>query len=386
MSTGWKGFLGRTAAAFLQAPSALRSGWQRLGESVRARHSRFVAGPRPPRPAYLVEPRLPSRWVLLATALGLAFAAYLCLFQLPAPTPVDKSFDLPAETGTPKLKEEQRAEAPPAPEPPGPVQPARHEVDQATAVPLPPDARPLFQRAAEPPPPARTPMETEPALELIDAMPHEEAPMHKGTFAVQLFLLGWYLSNPVSLAAAEQSAGEAADRLQKIERALEDLKTQTAGLKDVNLKDLKDKVDTISKALEGLDKLPLQVQANKRDLEKNTRDIKDVAEAVAALTEAVTKLQEELKSESRKAFSPAVPRDPPAIPSTGASTLRLVNAWSTPMTVIVDDMSYRLQPGEVRNLPKKAGNVTFEVLTVQRAVTRTLVAGETLTVRIEPRQ
>jgi hypothetical protein len=345
-----------------------------------------VAEPRPPRPAYLVEPRLPSRWVLLATTLGLAFATYLCLFQLPAPTPVDESFDLPAETGTPKLKEDQQAEARPAPQPSGPVQPARHEVDESTASPLPPDARPLFQRATEPPPPARSPAETEPAVELIEAMPHEEAPMNRGTFAVQLFLLGWYLSNPVSLAAAEQTAGEAADRLQKIERALEDLKTQTAGLKDVNLKDLKDKVDTISKAMEGLDKLPLQVQTNKRDIEKNTRDIKDVAEAVALLTEAVTKLQEELKSESRKAFSPAVPRDPPAIPSASTSTLRLVNAWSTPMTVIVDDMSYRLQPGEVRNLPKRAGNVTYEVLTIQRAVTRTLVAGETLTVRIEPRQ
>jgi Skp family chaperone for outer membrane proteins len=325
--------------------------------------------------------------VLVVATLGLALLAYLCLNNLPRRDRRESSFDLPAEPAASKLNEDQRAEASPSEAKAEPVEPAKKDASSPEALPAP--AGPKSQRPPEPPL-VEPPAEPEPQVELIVPVPREGvAPMTRSTsnFALQLFLLGWYLSSPTSAAlAADTPAGETADRLQKIERALEDLKTQTAGLKDVNLKDLKDKVDTINKTMEMLDKLPLQVQANKRDIEKNAKDLRDVAEEVARLNEAVTRLQEELKSESRKAFSPAVPREAPAIPTQSMSTVRLVNAWSTPMTVLVDETSYRLQPGEVRPVTRKPGNMTYEVLGVQAAVPRTLVAGETLTIRIGPRQ
>jgi hypothetical protein len=326
-----------------------------------------------------IAPRLPPRPVLVGLTLLLAVLAWLCVGNWPESGGSKPTLGLPADSGPPKLNEDQLAASLPPGENLEPAAPAKLEsVESATPLPTGPA---VIQRTRAELPPSDLPESDEPIHEVILALPHEtEASMTRTptNFALQMFLLGWFLSNPATPVLAggtqekknEPTAGEVADRLGKIERDLNDLKAST------NLKELREKLDGVSKALEALDKMPLQVQ-------KHTKDIADLAEAIAELKQAVAKIQSDLASESRKAFSPATPREGTAVPSpTLTSTIRLVNAWSTPMTVVIEKDSYRLQPGEVRNVTRKAGNFAYEVLGVQPAVNRTLVAGESMTIRI----
>jgi hypothetical protein len=66
--------------------------------------------------------------------------------------------------------------------------------------------------------------------------------------------------------------------------------------------------------------------------------------------------------------------------------IRLVNTFSEPETIVLNRRSYRLAPGQEEILDNQpAGAFTFEVLGVQAAVSRTLVANETYTIQVYPR-
>jgi hypothetical protein len=195
---------------------------------------------------------------------------------------------------------------------------------------------------------------------------------------------------------AASAQGDVADRLQKLERNLSDLK------KEVD--QLKEGLEAHGKQLETIEKLPAQVSRLSNDVAQLHADvakqltIQDIetlrAELAKLLTalpkekdleglrEGISKVLAELarQVERRQAFS--LPTGAPAV-ATGQ--VHLVNAWMTPMTVILDGLSYRLQPGESRIVSRAAGNFNYEVLGLQPPQTRTVVAGETFTIRIAPR-
>lgn len=181
---------------------------------------------------------------------------------------------------------------------------------------------------------------------------------------VSIFLTGWFFIFPSAPTSAAEPA-ETADRLQKIERDIGELKTQ---LKDL---DLKTRLEGIDKYLEQLSKdMPLHIT----QIQKNTSDINALKEEVSKLQKAVAELQKN---------PPRVSLSPPETPQTGS--IQLLNAWMTPMSVVVDGVSYQLQPGESRMIPRAAGNFSYEVLGLQPRLTRTVAAGETFTIRIGPR-
>jgi hypothetical protein len=376
-------------------PGLAEQAWSKLREIPPAVQRHWLRGT-----GVFLEPSLPTRAGLIGVTCVLVAMVCICLATWPRKpvvpaSPTSAQSDLPATPAKSNLKDGRRAVIPLPPEP-EPVKPARLEVPEEATPTLAKQEPMLPLPPAEEPPFASVPLP-----EFIIAMPHEEATTMSSTpinFGMQLFLLGWYLSNPTAAAlGGEQNAGEAADRLQKIERQLADLKTQMEKLAtDGGLKELKEKVEQNQKALELINNIPLQVNANTKKLDEQSKLAQQMAEDIRRLkvggtqfgeelqrlSDEVAKLQEAMRNESRKAFAPSVTPSGPSVPVPGNSTIRLVNAWSTEMSVIVDNTSHRLQPGEVKNVPHKAGNFTYEVLSVQPPRSRTLIAGETFTIRI----
>jgi len=68
-----------------------------------------------------------------------------------------------------------------------------------------------------------------------------------------------------------------------------------------------------------------------------------------------------------------------------SARIQIVNAWTGPVTVAVDGMTYSLQVGASLNLTKPAGEFTYEVNQIQAPVKRTLSPGQTFSIRIAPR-
>jgi len=109
--------------------------------------------------------------------------------------------------------------------------------------------------------------------------------------------------------------------------------------------------------------------------------LKDLAKQIEELRKKVNEALEQLPKSgerSRQAnFGPTQPDD--------GSRIELVNAWGSPVTVILDGTTYALRPGESRTVVKRAGPFTYEVRDIQTRVTREVKAAETYTIRIGPR-
>jgi len=80
----------------------------------------------------------------------------------------------------------------------------------------------------------------------------------------------------------------------------------------------------------------------------------------------------------------SVPTPTPSTPVVvNQATVRLVNEYQTEVSLIVNGVSYRLLPGEVRSLSIPAGSYSYELLAPgSRAQTSTIKDGETVTLRI----
>ncbi len=203
---------------------------------------------------------------------------------------------------------------------------------------------------------------------------------------VQIVLCGWLLANAQPAQAQQNKPepgktdqGEAATRLDKIERQLGDLHTGLKGLKEL--------LEGVTKQLETYD-LALRVQ-------KNAHELAALREEVDRLQKELTKAQAALgrdrTAEPRKAMSP-----PELLPAPGGRVavaqgqVELINEWLTPISVWVDDLLYQLRPGERRVIAKSAGTFNYEVTgagwgLIQPRRTTTVASGETLTIRIVPR-
>src|SRR5690242_15221320 len=89
------------------------------------------------------------------------------------------------------------------------------------------------------------------------------------------------------------------------------------------------------------------------------------------LDQASAKPQEPFRAELPGGNGPEAPR-----PS-DTGQIRLINAWTEPVTVVVDSVPYRLQAGEERLISRAAGPFTYEVPGIQQNTTRDLGAGKT---------
>ena len=111
---------------------------------------------------------------------------------------------------------------------------------------------------------------------------------------------------------------------------------------------------------------------------------KGKAEELRELAKQVEQLRKELDrtlAEMRRA--PPVRRQTSSPPATGR--IELVNAWTGPVTILIDGGTYDLQPRQTLGLTRAAGDFRYEVRGIQVPVTRSLGAGETFTIRVGPR-
>jgi TolA-binding protein len=106
------------------------------------------------------------------------------------------------------------------------------------------------------------------------------------------------------------------------------------------------------------------------------KTIDELKKEVARLRKEVEELRKRRPPSTRISRSPA---------AGGSATIRLVNSYADPVTVVVNGTAYRLEPGETRLLRDRApGRFTYEVPGVREAVDRELRAGETFTIHVHP--
>jgi len=100
-----------------------------------------------------------------------------------------------------------------------------------------------------------------------------------------------------------------------------------------------------------------------RALRRTERALRDLKRAAQLDDDA-----EKLAAKAAKA-KPAVAKGSdttPAEPAKGKGTIWLINAWSEPVTVLIEGTAYPLEVAEVRALTRTAGPVQFEVQGSQR--------------------
>jgi hypothetical protein len=243
------------------------------------------------------------------------------------------------------------------------------------AVPPRPVAEALMPIPVEPPVRRRPPHETQPGDSLMIRNVRIDL--------FSLFLSGWFLGLTSSQAWGADAPGAVADRFLKTERQLEELKLEVAKVKEIlealQTNHLQPSVVQIQKNAKEIDDLKFQLSqigTLKQDLEK-----------LLALEKTINDMRRELKDELAKVQSADKPRlslSPPTSPSP-STQVELINMWSSPVSVVVDDLSYSLKPGEKRFIPKSAGKFSYEILGIKDKQERTLASGHTFTITIGPR-
>jgi hypothetical protein len=355
--------------------------------------------------------RLHSPQALAGFTILTAFLVWLTLRSVPITT---RELDLllPAEKSSSKLKEDKA----PGAEVPVPQPPANDSSGHRDSPGDPGIAPPAIEPAAA------DRRQTELSS---DAQPGEATMINQlKNGMLHTALLGWLFSAPLlpALADDKPAPGETADRLGKIDRAVDDLKIQVQKLQESvktikesdYLKPIRDDVAQLKTdvarlqqdppkdppakvearkppvpAIPGenkpgdapqdiaervrrlefaMENMPLTVQAHSRDLVQMRQELDN-------LHKEVTRLQQDLERERTRTS-----RYPPGATE---GRIQLVNMWFEAKTVIVDGVAYRLLPGETRVINKPAGAFHYEVIGVtQPGLTRTLTAGETFNIRI----
>lgn len=278
--------------------------------------------------------------LMLLTSI-LAWLASLLGDTTPSAPPPKTDFDLPRVAVAFKLDREATEQAVPG-------EPTPESSAAVTGLARP---EPLPAPKAEPPLLARPDMgqdKTETNDPVIDSQPGETTMIdsRKGVM-MPLFFVGWFLAAaPLQSQAAEP--GETADRLQKIEQRIGALEAQVKALNE-------------------------RIEQNAREVSA-LKEIAELRRDLAKLQTSINELRGGKTEQPRIAFSPPNP----------IGTVQLVNEWITPVSVVIDNVSYPLQPGQTRLVTQTPGNFTYEVLGVQPRVMRAIAAGETLTIRVGP--
>lgn len=161
-------------------------------------------------------------------------------------------------------------------------------------------------------------------------------------------------------------------------------------------------LQTITKALNKLESMP----KNLGELEKKIADAETRLATSLSSLETISQLQAqslrnelnslkqqyaELKQEMdslKKGMSARQPTTTALYPPTAgaAGRLRLVNTYLSPVSIVVNNRTYRLEPGEDRFTDAiPAGLFTYEVLGIQDRVSRAILPGESYLIHVYPR-
>jgi hypothetical protein len=166
----------------------------------------------------------------------------------------------------------------------------------------------------------------------------------------------------------------------------------------------------ISKKMDEILKLNQQVQANTRDVGVLQRKHDNMQIEMSQVQSDIIKLQqdigrlrnqmeglrspsdigrEDLQRRSSASLPLPLPPDSTATPTAPTrpmlGTVRLMNSYVFPVSVVVDGKLYTLGTNEAKDLERLPGAFTYEVVGIQGNTLRTLNAGETLTIRVYPR-
>jgi hypothetical protein len=157
----------------------------------------------------------------------------------------------------------------------------------------------------------------------------------------------------------------------------DDTAKQNSDTKKVTLEDINESLKSVQKKLEEY-RLGANIMGE---------DLQSLKNKVAQLEKDVGLLR------SRSNTSNYQPTAPPT-PNSGAGHVRLVNTWPATVTILLNDRSFRVEPGQTIDVPDvPAGAFTYEVLEarpdntvvhIREKQPRTLAAGETFTIHVHP--
>jgi hypothetical protein len=142
------------------------------------------------------------------------------------------------------------------------------------------------------------------------------------------------------------------------------------------------KSDDVRKALAAL----AEIERDLDSLRGGTSSSFRVAQKnIDSLKEQLAQLRKEIDAlRKQQAAAPRIARAAP--PPKTFGTIRLVNAHSEPVRIVVNGRGYRLASGQTRLLREQPpGPFTYEVVGVQGPVDRELRANETFTIRVGAR-
>lgn len=277
-------------------------------------------------------------------------------------------FDLRDTPSSPNLNNTS-AETPATPAPAPHLEPVSHRTEDDGNSPA--TAEPPGPALAEVAPPVPAPTVIE-VPEYLRSSHRGETPMTRT----------WTRLGFPSLLAAALAASSARGQLDgepdKADAILNQLKGVTSTLKELdNLKSLpKSLLDLEKKITDALAALEVNTELRLGTVQ---RDLNSLKEQYTQLKQDIDALRNRLATRPQ-----TTALYPPAGQGTGR--LRLVNTFPTPVSVLVNDRVYQLNPMETRYTePLPAGMFTYEVLGIQERRSRALSSGETFLVHVYPR-
>jgi outer membrane murein-binding lipoprotein Lpp len=197
-------------------------------------------------------------------------------------------------------------------------------------------------------------------------------------FGLQTILAGALVAATTGVAPAEAPKGstdekkdDVAEQLKALQGQVKALNETVGALNGALAKDFK-RID------ESISRLGNDVLASKDKAEKASTGVEN-------LRSEVDRLRKELEALRTQVASGRTSNYPQAQASTGR--VRLVNTFTTPVTILVNNKAYEVMPGETRvtdALP--AGTINYEVLGIQAARNTRLDPNETLTINVYTRQ
>jgi chromosome condensin MukBEF ATPase and DNA-binding subunit MukB len=146
------------------------------------------------------------------------------------------------------------------------------------------------------------------------------------------------------------------------------------------LKSIDSQLKQLNQTLAALNDIKKELADFRRDtnvtVQKSREDIAELQRKTANLEREVEELRNRLSASTRIALAP---------PPTTMGRVRLLNTFNAPMTIVVNDRAYRLDPNREQTIDVPVGVFTYEVLGVQPPVTRTLDANKIFTIFVYPR-
>lgn len=165
-----------------------------------------------------------------------------------------------------------------------------------------------------------------------------------------------------------------------------DVRQDDPVLKEV--RELKTSISDLAKAIKSLQdstlNTNLRIEKAQGDIDGLKRQVGQLQlEEMDGVRRQLAQIQkdvDDLKARTAR-ISTYQPQAPTPAPSTGR--IRIVNAFTVPQTIVLNNRAYPVNPGAVLNVEGvPVGMFAYEVLGVQAAVNRSLAANETFTITI----